>query len=206
MSPRHSHRPGFTIVELLVVVAIIATLVALLLPAVQSAREAARRTQCSNNLKQLGLALHEYHNTHQRFPAGVVAESDSAKSGDFRDGDHSGFALLLPFLEQQNLHDLYDFASPWRSDNNRTARQTRLNVFLCPSSGSEVPQDGGVTGAPIDFAFSKGPRAYLCAEAAGGGMFDINSRVRIPEVTDGLSRTFAIGEAASNPNLPAAST
>ena len=201
MSSRLYHRLGFTLVELLVVVSIIAILVALLLPAVQSARETARRTRCSNNLKQLGLALHEYYNTHEQFPSGVIASGDN-----FRDCDHSGFALLLPFFEKQNLYQVYEFETAWRNDNNHTARQIRIDVLLCPSSGNQVPQDGGIMGAPTDFAFSKGPLAYLCENAAGGGMFDINSRVRIPKIGDGTSHTFAMGEAASNPNLPAAST
>ena len=196
-----SHRRAFTLVELLVVIAIIGILVALLLPAVQFAREAARRTQCSNNLKQLGLALHGYHDTHKRFPSGIIASED-----DFRDGLHSGFALLLPFFEEQNLHRAYDFDTAWRSGNNLALAQTRVDVLLCPSSGNQVPQDGGVPGAATDYALSKGPLAYLCAKASGGGMFDINSGVRIAEILDGTSHTFAIGEAASSRNLPAAST
>ncbi len=201
MSSVGNTRHAFTLVELLVVIAIIGILVALLLPAVQAAREAARRTSCTNNLKQLGLALHGYHGTHKRFPSGVIASGDN-----FRDGLHSGFTLLLQFLEQQSLHQAYDFNTTWRTGNNLDLAQTRLDVLLCPSTGNQVFQDGGVPGAPTDYAFSKGPLAYLCTNQAGGGLFDINSRIRIAEIRDGTSHTFAMGEAASSPNLRAAST
>jgi prepilin-type N-terminal cleavage/methylation domain-containing protein len=196
-----TNRRGVTLIELLVVIAIIGVLVSLLLPAVQAAREAARRTQCANNLKQVGLALHQHHGAHQEFPAGVIAEGS-----DFRDGLHSGFTQLLPYLEKQNLHQAYDFDSSWRSANNLAVAQSRLVQLLCPSSVHEVPQDGGFPGAPTDYAFSKGPLAYLCETPASNGVFDINSRVRLAEITDGAAHTFALGEAASNPNLPAAAT
>ena len=198
---RGINRGGVTIIELLVVVAIIGLLVSLLLPAVQSAREAARRTQCANNLKQVGLALHQHHGARQEFPAGIRAVGDN-----FLRGLHSGFAQLLPYLEQQTLHQAYDFDASWQSEHNQTLASARIEMLLCPSSEHEVPQDGGVPGAPTDYAFSKGPLAYLCQRPAGNGVFDINSRVRIAEITDGTAYTFALGEAASNPNLPAAST
>ncbi len=194
-------RDAFTLLELLVVVAIIAILVALLLPAVQDAREAARRAQCSNHLRQLGLALHLYHSTLKSFPSGVIAEGD-----DLRDARHSGLALLLPHLEQRALHARYDFDRTWRDEQNAEARSIRIPVFLCPSSGSLVVQEGALSGEPSDYAFSKGPLAYLCRQRLAGGMFDINSGVRAADIKDGLSHTFAAGEAASAPTLPAAST
>ena len=201
MISRRQHAEAFTIVELLVVLAIIGLLVALLLPAVQVARESARRVQCNNNLKQLGLALHAYHGTLGTFPAGVI-DSDH----DFRDGLHSGFVLLLPFIEQDILYHAYDFDASWRSPVNLLIAQTRLQLLICPSSGSTVPQDGGVPGAPTDYAFSKGPLSYLCTQANGLGMFDLNSQVRVAKIQDGTSHTFAMGEAVSNPDVPAAST
>ena len=156
---------------------------------------------CTSNLKQLGLALHSYHDARQRFPSGVITSGD-----DFRDGMHSGFTLLLPHLEESSLHRAYDFASNWRSENNLSVAQNRLDVLLCPSSGNVVPQDGGAAGAPADYAFCKGSVAFLCSQPAGGGMFDINSRVRIKAISDGTSHTLAMGEAASSPDLLAAST
>ena len=192
---------AFTLVELLVVIAIVGILIALLLPAVQYARESARASQCSSNMRQLGVAITAHHQNFKHFPAGVTTEGD-----DFRDGLRSGFVMLLPYLEQQNLFEAYDLQTSWRSEANLAVGTTHLGVLTCPSSQSKVPQDGGAAGAATDYAFSKGPLAYLCGRSAGGGMFDINSRVRIAEITDGTSTTFAMGEAASALSLDAHST
>ncbi len=189
---------GFTIVELLVVIAIIAILVAMLLPAIQSAREAARLTQCKNNLRQLGLALQSHDSAHGYFPSGVVASDDN-----FQNGMHSGFVFLLPFVEEHALFASYDPSQPWTSDSNLAVGATRLGVLACPSSSTEVPQQGSISAAATDYAFSKGPLAYLCNQPAGGGMFDVNSRVRSVHLKDGTSKTFALGEAASNARLAA---
>ncbi len=193
----HSRR-GFTLVELLVVAAIIALLVAILLPAIQSAREAARLTQCKNNLRQLGLALQSHDSAHGYFPSGVVAADDN-----FQNGRHSGFVFLLPFVVEHALFASYDQSQPWTSDSNLAVGATRLGVLACPSNSTEVPQQGSISAAATDYAFSKGPLAYLCLEPAGGGMFDVNSRVRPVQIQDGTSKTFALGEAASNARLAA---
>ncbi len=191
-------RRGFTLIELLVVIAIIAILIALFLPAVQQAREAARRTGCRNNLKQLGLALHNYHDVHKTFPPGVIA-----RSNNLQDAMHGGLTLLLPQLEQNNIHSRYNFNLPWRHPSNVAATNVAIDVFRCPTAGAPVPQDGGFPLHGTDYAFSKGPRAYLCLRGNGGGMFDVNSRVRTADVQDGLSNTFAMGEAATAANLAA---
>ncbi len=193
----HSRR-GFTLVELLVVAAIIALLVAMLLPAIQSAREAARLTQCKNNLRQLGLALQSHDSAHGYFPSGVVATDDNLQNGM-----HSGFVFLLPFVEEHALFASYDPSQPWTSDSNLAVGATRLGVLACPSNSTEVPQQGSISGAATDYAFSKGPLAYLCNKPAGGGMFDVNSRVRPVHIVDGTSKSFALGEAASNTRLAA---
>lgn len=189
---------GFTLVELLVVIAIIGVLVALLLPAIQSAREAARVTQCKNNLRQLGIALQNHHGALNYFPAGVVAKDDN-----FREGMHSGFVFLLPYMEQSTLFDNYDLTKPWSDADNLTVGAARLEMLTCPSNETEVLQQGGVMGAPADYAFSKGSVSYLCEKHAGNGMFDINSQTRFSHLEDGSSRTFAMGEAASNSTLDA---
>ena len=143
------HRVGFTLIELLVVIAIIAVLIALLLPAVQQAREAARRTQCKNNLKQIGLAMHNYHDTHNSLPPGYVMQFSGTGDGVL-DGNWGWGAFVLPFLEQGNLHAKLNpgtitmtacvaDASP---GGCRAALQTRLPVYRCPSDTGPDLNDG----------------------------------------------------------------
>ncbi len=137
-------RTGFTLIELLVVIAIIAILVALLLPAVQQAREAARRSHCKNNLKQIGLALHNYHGAHSAFPAGYFSYATSTGAGpatanidpltwDAAPG-WGWSAMLLPFLDAENLIGQIDFDTPLWAPANSSAIQAKLTVFLCPSA------------------------------------------------------------------------
>src|SRR3954451_2672849 len=126
---RETKRRGFTLIELLVVIAIIGVLIALLLPAVQAAREAARRSQCTNNLKQIGIALHNYHDGTGSLPWG---------HGPFGWNDWSASVMLLPFIEQKQIYDAINFnanisgANPGANEN-RTIQLMRLNVLLCPS-------------------------------------------------------------------------
>src|SRR5688500_7842319 len=119
-------RNAFTLVELLVVIAIIGVLVALLLPAVQAAREAGRRASCLNNLKQIGLAMQNYHSTYNRFP---VARNKYPLV-------HSSLARLLPFCEQANVHNLVDYTQPLNFAANVTAAQQVIPMFVCPSDGA----------------------------------------------------------------------
>ncbi|UUO06555.1 DUF1559 domain-containing protein [Blastopirellula sp. J2-11] len=119
------HRTGFTLVELLVVIAIIGVLIALLLPAVQQAREAARRMQCTNNLKQMALAVHNYHDTYLVFPSGHVQINDTFY-GNWCIG-------LLPFIEQQNLFNTYDHTTHCNTAANATVAQTKVDEYICPS-------------------------------------------------------------------------
>ncbi len=157
-------RPAFTLVELLVVIAIIGILIALLLPAVQSAREAARRMQCSNNGKQIGLAAHNYHSAHKVFPPGVLNTAGLAMT-DYQGGVKGtpGWALLLPYLEQQPLHDALDFryafarayhggstaADVVNPTVNAPHLLTRISMLECPSArnaGEHVPESDAYTG------------------------------------------------------------
>jgi prepilin-type N-terminal cleavage/methylation domain-containing protein len=148
----HKARIGFTLVELLVVIAIIGVLVALLLPAVQQAREAARRMQCSNNLKQIGLALHNYHDTHNAFPPSVIKEMLQDAGGNQNSLVWSG--LILPQIEQNALWDQIQgkgFGLIWNDGGvNQLVLQTRLTAFECPSSpdSSEPWTDEGIANRP----------------------------------------------------------
>lgn len=136
-----SSRRGFTLIELLVVIAIIAVLIGLLLPAVQSAREAARRIQCTNNMKQLGLAAHNYHDANNTFPMGGTPQLGllTFPKGPYEWENYSSFAMMLSFLEQaplfnsMNLMICPDTGYGYAQVPNTTAYNTKLNAFLCPS-------------------------------------------------------------------------
>lgn len=200
-------RIGFTLIELLVVIAIIGVLVALLLPAIQSARESARRLQCQNNLKQLGLALHLYHDDHRVFPAGLYSETD-----DLQNADSTGFTRLLSSLEGENLLAAYNFDRPWYDPPNYTVVGLQVGGFFCPSNRGEgflsleqASIDYAFPLPPrassIDYVFSKGANAAMNRLAGGmpievRGVFDTNSAVRFRDLIDGSGRTFAIGEGA----------
>ena len=207
---------GFTLIELLVVIAIIAVLIALLLPAVQQAREAARRTQCRNSLHQLGLALHNYHDTHRCFPPGGVGAAwndDVASSGD--GSNHSWQTLILPFIDETALYNSYNFDrtsgnsnNSW-PDPNRTVRVQRLVQFCC-ASDAMVPKGptGTVTNSPCrnqgqhqspsSYVGNLGPNhtygTFDGLAMGARGFFGRNSNARIRDIRDGTSQTFAVGE------------
>jgi len=216
---RISVQRGFTLVELLVVIAIIGVLVALLLPAVQAAREAARRTQCSNQLRQVGIACQNHHDTIGHFPSSTTLVSNL-----------SWIAQILPYMEQQNLVNLVDKTVPWHHDNNDIAEQTPLLQFICPSLGPELsafigppgqtafeqasslrPHYVAVMGAEFSCpeTISLSPRippqaaTYTMANCedltriggwADNGIIFPGSEISFRHITDGSSSTMLVGE------------
>jgi prepilin-type N-terminal cleavage/methylation domain-containing protein/prepilin-type processing-associated H-X9-DG protein len=190
-------RTAFTLIELLVVIAITAVLVGLLLPAVQKVREAANRIQCANNLKQIGLACHNYHAVRQCFPPGYVA---SAAYPETTPG-WGWAAFLLPYLEQDNLFAQIDVSQPLEKS---AAIRTALPVFLCPSDQvratpfllSDATLSAVCSAAPSCYAATVGNDESEADDPSGNGVFYRNSRTRIADITDGTSNTTMIGDRA----------
>ena len=186
---------GFTLVELLVVIAIIGILIAMLLPAVQSVRESARRVQCMNNIRQLSLAALNYESGHMHFPSGVLDDDD-----DLTDALRNGWVDLLPFFEQGNIYQQYDLDSDWKTGVNAELAKEELSIFRCPSSAGDVDIDqyGDFPGGISDYAMCKGPSSSLVHLADNQvGVFDINSETTFSQIQDGSSNVFLIGEAVS---------
>jgi prepilin-type N-terminal cleavage/methylation domain-containing protein len=192
-SCRSALRTGFTLIELLVVIAIIGILVALLLPAVQAAREAGRRTSCQNNLKQIALAVQEYHDVEQYLPPGSTAPSLAGSSG---------FTAILPFLQNSNTHTLYDFSKGNSDPVNLQAVSQRIKTFLCPSNifAREVPSSAGCDAnnrAPGTYAFSSGSSDPW--GVCNGAITNANGpRTNLAHIKDGTANTFLAGEAHWN--------
>ena len=196
-----NRRKAFTLVELLVVIAIIGILIALLLPAVQAAREAARRSQCTNNLKQIGLAMHNYFDTHKVFPPGFIV-------------DHAWLVTtyLLPFAEQDALYDQLntDNFMDLSDTNKLSLARTVLGDYLCPSSTEQDPtQSPDINIDVMGVNYKIGVSNYLgitgtldlrCTHAVTypDGIFYHNSKTKIRDVQDGTSNTFAFSERTSN--------
>jgi prepilin-type N-terminal cleavage/methylation domain-containing protein len=221
-----SARRGFTLVELLVVIAIIGVLVGLLLPAVQAAREAGRRSQCMNNLKQVGIAINTYHDAKKKLPSSVRPFASST----IRAG---AFVQMLPFIERSDLYDQYDFGVTWSHANNLPISATRIATYECPSSpsvgGKDHNPDGVSPGTPWnplvangDYGASLGVHPGLVSIGAGktppvpvqgsyavsstndrptNGFLPKNTAINFGHITDGLTNTFAVIESAGRPNV-----
>jgi prepilin-type N-terminal cleavage/methylation domain-containing protein/prepilin-type processing-associated H-X9-DG protein len=219
-------RRGFTLIELLVVIAIVAVLIGLLLPAIQAAREAARRIACVSNLKNLGLALHNYHTVYDTFPSGAVGPVGGLPQYDGVK-QHGLGSHLFPYLEQQALADRYRWDVSWFDPPNQTVVNTQLGVFQCPSAQANRIEDGSLptvtpprwepftgTAACGDYAGSATVDAGLVnagvVDLLAGplddkgnyeGVFPANHTRGLASIPDGSSNTILIGECAGRPQL-----
>ncbi len=219
-------RNGFTLIELLVVIAIIATLVAILLPAVQQAREAARRSNCKNNLKQIGIALHNYHDTYNTLPPGYIRIQFPQPSSSPTMQSWGWAAHLLPFMEQSAIYEgtlgaNLRFNEVLSSTTLRTILQNPISMFRCPSdNGQQVNENFGYAGNPGQVYLATSnylanndrngnptnsadhPETLFVLGSNARGCFWANSRCRFADVTDGLSNTVIVGERATELNNP----
>jgi prepilin-type N-terminal cleavage/methylation domain-containing protein len=207
-------RKGFTLIELLVVIAIIAILIALLLPAVQQAREAARRSQCRNNLKQMGLAIHNYESTFSRFPAAGEGSNYTARVRQFF--PISSFVAILPYVDQAPLYNRFNFSLHYSNATHRAVAQTQVPAYRCPSNPTTVQDPAGPYAQadymPVAYTDIKGPNTGTASVPTGARDKMTSTTIgsdkdsalglygnKIAEITDGTSNTIAIVEDSGRP-------
>ncbi|HZZ82416.1 MAG TPA: DUF1559 domain-containing protein [Gemmataceae bacterium] len=217
MSKQQKPRTGFTLIELLVVIAIIAILIALLVPAVQKVREAAARSQCQNNLKQIGLAMHGFHSQMKTFPPGALRSPSGTVTAFYQkfgvttsSVKHSWAIFILPHIEQGAVAAMYNMNADCASTTNQAARESIIPVFICPSvPGGSARYD--VKSSTLKFACSDyGPNNGYDSALEGAGLVDVcvdrsgilkvNAAYSIPEIYDGTSNTFLLSEDAGRPD------
>jgi prepilin-type N-terminal cleavage/methylation domain-containing protein/prepilin-type processing-associated H-X9-DG protein len=194
-------RRGFTLIELLVVIAIIAVLIGLLLPAVQAAREAARRIQCLNNLKQVGLAVHNYHDSVGTLPLGCCVVFDRAGNPIFNGWGVT--ARILPYLEAQNTFDACNFSLANETPQNDTAMRVGIATYLCPSDGKnqEIFLDDGQPRNNTNYAFNRGDWYVWGGRVAApppSSPFRVNACIHLGAISDGTSNTLLAAEVKSH--------
>jgi prepilin-type N-terminal cleavage/methylation domain-containing protein len=217
------HRPwrtGFTLVELLVVIAIIGILIALLLPAVQFARESARRTECSSNMRQIGIALHLHHDTMRHLPPGAIDHLTNVTDAHRRYEvplrvEHGWAIFLMPYMEQAQLWDRYHLKKDWRAPENRESREVIVSTFLCPSSperrryrtfnhatfgqvkagATDYGVCNGINGGPLFALGLIDPET----NSRRVGMMRVNELQTLADCLDGLTNTFWITECGARP-------
>ncbi len=223
---RKSHH-GFSLIELLVVIAIIAILVALLLPAVQQAREAARRSQCKNNLKQIGIAFHNYHDTHRILPAATINTGYGSCDERFPAGEirnHTGYMFILPFLDQSAIYNEFDFSEPTGLDAETyfncsppatmtwqlNATDHDIPVYLCPSASPQEPSTNFSQGLNRAHRVSYGfvqytsgvSKNYTTDPYTGITAWGQNGAARFRDITDGTSNTMLMCETVLKKDSP----
>ncbi len=208
-----SGRKGFTLIELLVVIAIIAVLIALLLPAVQQAREAARRTQCKNNLKQMGLALHNFHDTYTRFPPGGAADQQpfGTVSPPVNNWGSGWMVYILPYVDQAPIFSSWQFygnSGVFNANNMALITSKKVPGYYCPSSplptlcrnvtgvaaGNYVGVSGSINGVIPNFNETRTINLSNAGTVGAGGVLYPNSQIQFRDITDGTSNTMAITE------------
>jgi prepilin-type N-terminal cleavage/methylation domain-containing protein/prepilin-type processing-associated H-X9-DG protein len=201
---RRQRRSAFTLVELLVVIAIIGILIGLLLPAVNTARESARRTNCTNNIKQIGLALINYHDELGTLPPGYRSNQKYSDGESDTSPGWGWAAFILPYMEEKSAFKSINFSQPVESSQNATAIQTRIKTYVCPSDQPPAAPFSVTDGiskslaqaAPSSYAACCGSDASDTDEETGNGVFYRNSKTRMADITDGASHTILVGERA----------